>query len=104
MYATDYEYDHASFARLVACSRGADLVLLDGQFTPEELPARRGFGHATPRLGLDLLRESGARQLLVIHHDPTATDDVLREREQRLATDAAGAPIRFAREGEVIEL
>ena len=100
VYATDYEWEEESFARLVELSRGADLLLYDGQFTEEELSACKGFGHSTPEKGMELLERSGARRLLIVHHAPHCTDETLLEREARIGR----ADVRFARDGEVIEL
>ena len=49
--------------------------------------------------GLALMERSGARRLLLIHHDPRSTDEGLLAREARLAGKA-----RYAREGEEIVL
>ena len=75
-------------------------LLYDGQYTPEEYESRKGFGHSTPEKGLELLERSGAAKLLLIHHDPTRTDRTLLEMERLIGRDN----VRFAREGDVIEL
>ena len=100
VYATDYEYEKTSFDRLAAFSHGADLLLYDGQYTEEEYPARRGFGHSTPQKGLELLNRSRAKRLLLVHHDPRSTDEMLLEREKELPDGLAA----YARQGQVISL
>ena len=100
VYATDYEWEEKSSAGLIELSRGADLLLYDGQFTEEELAACRGFGHSSPEKGIELLERSGAKRLLLVHHAPRCTDEMLLEREARIGRE----DVRFAREGEVIEL
>jgi len=100
VYATDYEPDEASFAALVSFSRGADLLLYDAQYTPEEAARRRGFGHSTAEKGVELLERSGAERLLLIHHDPHAADEELLRRERQIEREN----VRYAREGEVIGL
>ncbi len=100
VYATDYEHDMLTFARLTEFSRHADLVLYDAQYTDEEYEVHRGFGHSTFRKGIELMRNCEAKRLLLIHHDPKSTDGVLRHRERQLGCDN----VRFAREGEVIAL
>jgi ribonuclease BN (tRNA processing enzyme) len=99
VYATDYEAEESSFARLCAFAEDADLVLFDAQFTEEESRSRRGFGHSTAQAGTELMRRSGAKRLLLIHHAPTSTDEVLLKREQELAEG-----VSYAREGECISL
>jgi len=100
IYATDYEYTEKSFSALAEFARGADLLLYDGQYSEQELPQRMGFGHSTAEKGVELMERCGAKRLLLIHHDPQASDKVLLEREKKIAH----ANVRYAREGEVIIL
>ena len=100
VYATDFEHGREASARLAEFSRDADLVLYDGQYDEAEYEPHRGFGHSTPNEGVALLERSNARRLLVVHHDPHSNDQELLARERAL-----GNPdVRFAREGETIEL
>ena len=100
VYATDYEHDEPSFGRLADFARGTDLLLYDSQFSPAEYARKRGYGHSTAEKGMELMARCGAKRLLLIHHDPQSTDAALLERERRIGR----ADVRFAREGEVIEL
>lgn len=100
VYAGDCEPDLPFLAGLARFARGTDLLLFDAQYTEEQYAARRGFGHATAELGLRLMEYSGAGQLLLIHHDPHATDEELLHREQLLQRKN----VRYAREGEEIDI
>ncbi|MDO4806359.1 MAG: MBL fold metallo-hydrolase [Coriobacteriales bacterium] len=100
VYATDYEHEPASFMRLADFAQDADLLLYDAQYCNKNHARYRGFGHSTDGKGVELMRLSHAKRLLLIHHDPQSTDEALRRREERLSCDGA----RFAREGEVIVL
>ena len=84
VYATDYEVDEPSFSRLANFASGADLLLYDAQFTEEEYPNKRGFGHSTAIKGLELMERSGAGRLLLIHHAPSSSDPELEKREKTL--------------------
>ncbi len=95
VYATDFEHTEEKTRELTAFAEGADLLLYDGQYTEEEYAVKKGFGHSTAGAGLRAQRESGAKRLLLIHHDPRHTDDFFRERELALG-------VRYARQGEVI--
>ncbi len=97
VYATDFEHTDNNLKELAAFSAGADLMLYDAQYTQEQYPARRGFGHSTAEAGLWVQQESGAAQIRMIHHNPVASDEALREREEQTR-----AP--YARQGEVILL
>ena len=79
---------------------GADLVLLDGQYTAEELEQRRGFGHSSPELGLKLMEQCKIGRLWLVHHDPQRTDGQLLAREEEYSRKN----VHFAREGEEILL
>ena len=98
VYATDCEPDRKGMEALAAFSKDTDLLLFDGQYTEEEYGKRIGFGHATAAMGRELLERSGAKQLLMIHHDPQRTDAELLAAEKTLGRDN----MRFAREGETI--
>lgn len=101
VYATDYEYEASSFSRLVEFSRDADLLLFDAQYSDEQLRQRMGFGHSSADIGLELQRQSGARHLLLTHHDPHSTDAMLAARERALLPFPHAS---YAHEGEIIEL
>jgi len=100
IYATDYEYEEKSFSALTEFARGANLLLYDGQYSEQELSKRKGFGHSTAEKGVELMERCGAKRLLLIHHDPWASDRVLLEREKQIVH----ANVRYAREGEIIIL
>ena len=100
VYCTDYEREDLSFDTLTAFAGGTDLLLYDGQYTQEQLAARRGFGHSTAEDGLELMARCGAKRLLLVHHDPLSTDAELQRREALIA----GKNARYARTGEVIDL
>ncbi len=100
VYATDYEHTESSFSELTAFSQNADLLLYDGQFTEETYQDKKGFGHSTVEKGLELMRNSCAKQLLLIHHAPTSTDNILLQWEKSLPNVNAS----FAREGQTISL
>lgn len=97
VYATDFDHTGGGEERLAEFSRGADLLLYDAQYTAAEYAAKAGFGHSTAEAGMAVRQMSGAKQLLLIHHDPAQTDEMLLSRER-----ASG--VRFAREGDVIRL
>ena len=97
VYATDFGHSEAKIRELTAFSRGADLLLYDAQFLESELGRKGGYGHSTAEAGGRVWRDSGAKRLLLIHHDPKQTDEMLLRREAELG-------LRFARQGEVIAL
>ena len=103
VYATDYEHGspvHDAGLREVAS--GADVLISDAQYTPDEYPLRVGWGHTTWQHAADLAAEAGCGRLLLFHHDPAHDDDALgricdRARLSFPATDLAteGLEIRL---------
>lgn len=100
IYATDFEHSETACRKLAAFAEQADLLLYDGQFTKTDYVNRVGFGHSTAEAGLEVMRRSGAKQMLLIHHDPQSTDEMLLRREEELGS----AAVHYAREGETVTI
>lgn len=100
VYATDYEYSEEKGRELTEFAKDADLLLIDGQYTEEEIATRKGFGHSTVETGQIIIRESGVKQARFVHHDPRHKDEMLKKMEKVVKSDK----VAFAREGEVIVL
>lgn len=67
---------------------GADLLIHDAQYTPEEFAKKRDWGHCTVEFAVHVAAEAGVRRLALFHHDPTHDDafiDRLVEQAQALA-------------------
>jgi phosphoribosyl 1,2-cyclic phosphodiesterase len=60
--------DYAAFAR------GADLLVHDADFTPEEYPRRKTWGHSTWEQALDLAMKAGVSSFGLFHHNQDRTD------------------------------
>jgi phosphoribosyl 1,2-cyclic phosphodiesterase len=91
VYATDTEhYEGRIDEKLVELARGADVFIYDSQYTPEEYAGtagsggpKKGWGHSTFEEGIRLALAAGVRQLVLFHHDPTQSDQAVREKERR---------------------
>ncbi|HUS28130.1 MAG TPA: MBL fold metallo-hydrolase [Kofleriaceae bacterium] len=100
VYATDTEHFSCVDPTLKKLAAGADILIYDAQYTPEEYPAKVGWGHSTWEAGADLARAAGVPQLVLFHHDPGRTDAQLAALE---AAAAAALPGTIAaREGMVL--
>jgi len=79
VYATDNEAgDPAGDRNIRELAEGADLLIYDAQYTPQEYEAnRRNWGHSTWRHGAQIARDCGVRQLVLFHHDPDHNDAFL---------------------------
>ena len=96
------------FPDFVKFSQGADLLIHDAQYLPEDMPSHRGWGHSTYEESVQLALEAGAKTLLLTHHDPGRTDAGVRDivSRARQMADASGQPlvVDAAREGDQIAL
>lgn len=93
---------HAEFMQ------GADVVIHEAQYTPEEYPAKRHWGHSTYQYVVELAALAGVKRLFLTHHDPSHNDECIAQVE-RSARDLArelGAPaeVHCAYEGCEIKL
>ena len=79
VYATDNEPGDAGFDKAVRkLAAGADVLIYDAQYLPEEYEARRrGWGHSHWREAVNVVMESGAKELILFHHDPEHTDVIV---------------------------
>ncbi len=62
---------------------GAGLVIHDGQYTPEEYPSKKNWGHSTYEYAVGMAAAAGVRQLVLTHHDPIHDDAFVEEVEKR---------------------
>jgi phosphoribosyl 1,2-cyclic phosphodiesterase len=97
VYATDVEGYVGGDSRLVRFAQGADLLIHDAQYLPEEYTAlpvpTQGYGHSTWEMAAAVARKAGVGRLALFHHDPAHDDAAIREIEKqaRRAFDASFA-------------
>ncbi|CAN0418885.1 unnamed protein product, partial [Phaeothamnion confervicola] len=58
----------------VRLAEGADVVVYDTFFTPEQYSERKHWGHSTAEDGIKLCQDAGARNLFFFHHNPEIPD------------------------------
>ena len=99
---------HAGDRRHAQLMAGADLVIHDAQYTSEEYPTRKNWGHSTVEYVVELAAAAGCRRVALTHHDPVRDDDAVAaiELSGREVADARGASIEVfcAYEGCVLDL
>jgi CheY-like chemotaxis protein len=93
----DGDRRHARFMQ------GADVVVHDSQYTPEEYPSKKNWGHSTYSYVTQIAAAAGVRRLILTHHDPTHDDAFLSAIERRAQEVAASIhspmEVSCAREG-----
>ncbi|HEY4175311.1 MAG TPA: MBL fold metallo-hydrolase [Kofleriaceae bacterium] len=100
VYATDTEHFSCVDPTLKKLAAGADILIYDSQYTPDEYPTKVGWGHSTWLAGAELARAAGVPQLVLFHHDPNRTDEQLAVLEAAAAAELPGTVA--AREGMVL--
>ncbi len=87
VYATDTEGYVGADTRLIEFARGANLLIHDAQYTPEEYLnsgfPKQGFGHSTYEMAARVAKEAGVGQLVLFHHEPSHDDDQIAGMEAR---------------------
>lgn len=97
VYATDHEpfgrmrpkgeaggpFIHEGDRRVVSFAEGADLLVIDAQYTEEEYANKIGWGHGTIEYAVEVGLAAGVSQLLLFHHDTIRTDPQLAGIEAR---------------------
>lgn len=93
-YITDTEhYPDRIDQRVAALVAGADIMIYDATYTDEEYDRFVGFGHSTWQEGVKLSDAAGVKQLVLFHHDPSHSDDMM---------DAIAADVEAARPGTIV--
>ena len=77
VYATDVEHTDRPAEELVDLARGADVLLHDAMYTPDEYEERRGWGHSTYGGALATAAAAKVKKLVLFHHDPDRADRAL---------------------------
>jgi hypothetical protein len=52
------------------------------QYTPEELRAKKGWGHSSWEQAIEVAKQAGVNKLALFHHDPEHNDTFLLEMEK----------------------
>ncbi len=87
VYASDHEHGSAVHdAALRQHARGADILIYDAQYTPDEYARHEGWGHSTWLEGTRLVRHAQARRLILFHHDPQHDDCAVSDIEAEART------------------
>ena len=98
--ATDREHGDAGLdRRFLEFCRGADVLVHDAQYTPEEYPARAGWGHTTWEVAARVAAKAKVGKLVLSSHDPSRSDtevDRIVERARGLFRRTVGAAENLA--------
>jgi phosphoribosyl 1,2-cyclic phosphodiesterase len=79
-FVTDHENQDGLPARFATHLQGADLLVMDAQYTREKYDQiTAGWGHGTPDHSARVAHAVGAKALGLTHHDPASSDELVDE-------------------------
>jgi ribonuclease BN (tRNA processing enzyme) len=84
---TEEGWAGACFKDFVDFCQEAEVLVHDCQYFPEEVVSRRGWGHSDTKTVAKLAIETGAKKLILFHHDPWRTDKGVKEIIDRCAQE-----------------
>jgi phosphoribosyl 1,2-cyclic phosphodiesterase len=80
VHVSDHEHGDERFDAVIReNAQGADVLIFDSQYTPEEYAAKRGWGHSTYAHAACVARACNVGQLVLFHHDPGHNDDSMND-------------------------
>ncbi|MEK7727458.1 MAG: MBL fold metallo-hydrolase, partial [candidate division KSB1 bacterium] len=80
--ATDAEYkalDAESLRPFVEFYQNAELLVFDAQYTLKDLFQKIDWGHSSSIIGVDICLLANVAKLVLTHHDPTYSDEMMTE-------------------------
>jgi phosphoribosyl 1,2-cyclic phosphodiesterase len=103
---SDLENDDAQWISGFSLAQGANVLIHDCQYSNEEYPTRRGWGHSTTEQVARFAERADVERVLLFHHDPMHADDMLdgmlEDVVARWGVDADRCAI--AGEGDVLDV
>lgn len=76
--------------------RGADVLIHDATYTPEEYVSRVGWGHSHYLFTLKVASEAEVKKLVLFHHDSTRTDAEVDQIHKKCLKEIKTRGYRFA--------
>lgn len=110
-HPNEIDRDHpllAPYQHMIDFFSNCDLLIHEAQYTPEEYLHHVGWGHSSISNAAVLVKHTQASQWVVTHHDPSHTDQFLRDKlllHQSILQDChTHAHVMFAYDGIVFPL
>jgi phosphoribosyl 1,2-cyclic phosphodiesterase len=110
VYTGDYEHDGGeNDEKMITWANEADVLIIDGQYTPEEYTKKKGWGHSHIEKICELAAKAKVKRVYVTHHDPLHNDAQLTQMESRAKkymqeVVKSNIPVIFAREEMEVEV
>ncbi len=110
VYISDHQQPHdgafTASESALELAAGADLLIHDSQYTPEEFALKYNWGHCTVDYAVWFAMTAKVRRLALFHHDPTRHDDEIDALGECAGNVArlGGVEVITSAEGMVVEL
>jgi phosphoribosyl 1,2-cyclic phosphodiesterase len=102
VFCTDIEHGDEVDPNIVELAKDADLLIHEAQYTPDELPKHKGWGHSSWEQAVEVAKRASVKKLAITHHDPDHDDAFLRNVEKQVQAQFPNAVL--AREKMEIEI
>ena len=87
VYATDIEQKGGGYPDIIEFARDADLLIHDAQYLHEEyfseLKPKKGWGHSTVEIAVEVAEKARVKRLVLFHHEPTHDDKAMARIERQ---------------------
>jgi ribonuclease BN (tRNA processing enzyme) len=87
---------------VIDIARDADVLIIDAQFTDDQLPAHKGWGHSSWQQCVAVAKQANVKKLVLYHHSPGNNDEAIQEIEKN--AQAVFTNTIAARQGMEIKL
>lgn len=78
LFCTDVEFTkvdyEASLKELSQILKGADLMMIDAQYSDDEAQKKAGWGHTSMKMAVEFAKAIGVKSLGLTHHEPDHPD------------------------------
>jgi ribonuclease BN (tRNA processing enzyme) len=103
-YVTDVEHKDDELDKfLISFIRNSDVFIYDSTYDDRQFEEYIGWGHSTWQHAMRLGEAASVGKVVMFHHDPGATDDVLNDRAEEVQLNYT-QPAVIAKEGMIITL
>ena len=84
VYATDCEHPSDTLnENVIEQAKNADILIHDAQYTNQELPEHKGWGHSSWKNAVDVAIQSNSKKLILFHHSPDYDDQQISAIEKK---------------------
>jgi phosphoribosyl 1,2-cyclic phosphodiesterase len=102
-YITDIEHVPGQINKeLVSFVKNTDYLIYDATYSDENFQQHKGWGHSTWQEAVRIADAAGVKTLVLFHHDPEATDEILDKRTVQIEKTRKGTLL--AKEGVTLTI